>query len=202
MALFFFNRHSHLQRSCNSSPGILADIQLSSPDIFFMKNRKMQIVRIAAENFLYRIVKIMPDDDFDLLEFGDALLREASVGGMPVSGALQLHYRFNRPVGQADEVHLALPVRAFAEDYDGLFHLKRTESFCCITDVVHCNIGAFTERWRKLERCASMLRLERGESYREILASTEEQNSGFRILQLEVRDSTQQRSTSAHFKEG
>src|SRR5690606_35912744 len=157
MALFFFNRHSHLQRSCNSSPGILADIQLSSPDIFFMKNRKMQIVRIAAENFLYRIVKIMPDDDFDLLEFGDALLREASVGGMPVSGALQLHYRFNRPVGQADEVHLALPVRAFAEDYDGLFHLKRTESFCCITDVVHGNIGAFTERWRKLERCASML---------------------------------------------
>ncbi len=147
----------------------------------------MEIVRIAAGNFLYHVVGVMPFDESGLLDFGDALLREAYISGMPVSGALQLHYRFNQPVGKPDELHIALPVRSFAHDYDGLFHLKRTDAFCCITDVVHGNASGFDERWQKLERCAGMLHLESGNGYREILASTEYgQNSGLRILQLEV----------------
>ncbi len=147
----------------------------------------MQIVRVEEGNFLYQSATIMRDDVAVLSEYGDALIREAAANRMSVSGALQLHYRINQRMSLPVEVHLALPVASFVDDYDGLFHLKRTDAFFCIADVIHASPGLFADRWRKLERAVSILHLERGWGYREILASTEgERYSGFRILQLEV----------------
>lgn len=92
----------------------------------------MQIIRTAPINFLYFYEETTINELKRFLPVGQELIREAVRIGVPLTGPVHWHYYgFTGAPDQVFLLEVCLPIGEIPVDYDGKFHLKRTEAFEC-----------------------------------------------------------------------
>ncbi|MBA4055982.1 MAG: hypothetical protein C0490_14805 [Marivirga sp.] len=96
----------------------------------------MQIKQVKPINFLFFRTETTIQDLGNFLTVGQELFRAAVQHNLTITGPVHWHYfdftgHENRPF----TLEIALPVSDFPQEYDGKFHLKRTEPFKCVSTV-------------------------------------------------------------------
>ncbi len=96
----------------------------------------MQIKQVKPINFLFFRTQTRVQELGTFLQVGQELLKEAVQYNLFVTGPVHWHYfDFTGDENQPFTLEIALPVADFPQEYDGRFHLKRTEPFACATAV-------------------------------------------------------------------
>jgi len=95
----------------------------------------MQITENLPINFLYHRAETTLDGLEKFLPHGQQLLSEAVKYHFPVTGSVHWHYYgFDGSQKTSFTLEVCVPIGAIPEDYDGPFHLKRTENFPCVVE--------------------------------------------------------------------
>jgi effector-binding domain-containing protein len=96
----------------------------------------MKVKEVKPANFLYFRTRTTLDQLAGLVPKGQEIYKEAVINNLPVTGPLHWHYyNFHGNPAEAFDLEIALPVGVFPGDYDGKFHIKRTQPFRCVTEV-------------------------------------------------------------------
>jgi effector-binding domain-containing protein len=94
-------------------------------------------------NFLFHRAETKVSELANFLPVAKELFKEVVRLNLHVSGTVHWHYTgFTGDESQTFTLEVALPVDKIPTDYDGLFHLKRSDKFKC---VVLTHEGAWTE---------------------------------------------------------
>jgi effector-binding domain-containing protein len=111
----------------------------------------MMVKEIKPINFLFFRTRASIDKLDQFVPVGQQLFAEAVKHHLPVSGALQWHYYnfLGDPMQQFD-FEIALPVAALPEEYDGEFHIKRTSSFRCLSEIHEGNWLALPYTYKRM----------------------------------------------------
>lgn len=96
----------------------------------------MQIKQVQPINFLFFRTETKVQDLAKYLTVGQELFKAAVQYNLTITGPVHWHYfDFTGDDSKPFNLEIALPVAHFPEDYDGKFHLKRTEPFKCVSTV-------------------------------------------------------------------
>lgn len=96
----------------------------------------MQIKQVKPINFLFFSTETKIQDLVNLLPVGQELFKEAVKHNLSITGPIHWHYfDFTGDESKPFTLEIALPVSDFPVEYDGKFHLKRTEPFKCASAV-------------------------------------------------------------------
>ena len=117
----------------------------------------MKIKEVRPINFLFFRTEASLEELKDHIPVGQRLYKEAVTNNFWITGPVQWHYyNFQVNLNTRFELEVALPVRDLPADYDGEFHIKRTEGFKCVsamhdgtwTDLasVYDNISKFVQQ--------------------------------------------------------
>lgn len=94
----------------------------------------MQIKLIKPINFLFFRTDTTLSELASFLPVGQQLFTEAVNQGLAITGPIHWHYLgFLGDATKQFTLEIALPVSALPQDYDGKFHVKRTEPFKCVS---------------------------------------------------------------------
>lgn len=95
----------------------------------------MKIHEVKPINFLFFRTRTTVDQLAQFIPVGQQLYREAVQHNLAVTGPVHWHYHeFTNPAAPFD-LEVALPIAALPKEYDGPFHVKRTENFRCVTTI-------------------------------------------------------------------
>jgi effector-binding domain-containing protein len=96
----------------------------------------MQIKQVKPINFLFFRTETTVQDLGNFLTVAQELFKTAVEYNLMITGAVHWHYfDFTGNEHKPFTLEIALPVSDFPEEYDGKFHLKRTEPFKCVSTV-------------------------------------------------------------------
>lgn len=96
----------------------------------------MDFKEVKPINFLYFRAQTTLDQLQEFIPVGQRLYKEAALHDLPVTGSLQWHYfNFHGNPAEPFDLEVALPVGTIPGEYDGEFHIKRTQPFRCISKV-------------------------------------------------------------------
>lgn len=94
----------------------------------------MDIQHIQPISFLYFRTETTVQELASFLPVGQELFREAVLHRLTITGPIHWHYTdFAGDITQPFTLEVALPIGSIPDDYDGKFHLKRTQPFRCLT---------------------------------------------------------------------
>lgn len=97
----------------------------------------MKIKEVKPINFLFFRTFTTIHQLQDHVPVGQQLYKEAVSNNLWITGPVQWHYyNFEGDPNKQFEFEVALPVGDLPADYDGEFHIKRTDGFKCVS-VVH-----------------------------------------------------------------
>lgn len=94
----------------------------------------MQLKEVKPANFLFYRTEARIQELKDLIPVSQQLYREAVACKLSIVGPIHWHYHgFTGHADQSFWLEISLPVAQVPPDYDGLFHVKRTEPFRCVS---------------------------------------------------------------------
>jgi len=96
----------------------------------------MKIKEIAPANFLLFRTEATVNELEKFIPIGQQLFAEAVKNKMLISGPVHWHYENFTDVTKPFTLEIALPVGSIPDEYDGVFHVKRTEPYKCVS-VIH-----------------------------------------------------------------
>jgi effector-binding domain-containing protein len=95
----------------------------------------MQIIKTAPISFIYFQEETTVGSLKKFLPVGQELFREATRANIPVTGPVHWHYHgFTIDPAKRFVLEVCLPVGEIPAEYDGVFNLKRTDSFPCVCE--------------------------------------------------------------------
>jgi effector-binding domain-containing protein len=93
----------------------------------------MQVKEVKPINFLYFRTEAKVSELQNFLPVGQELFKEAVQRGLFVTGPVHWHYEnFNGDESKPFTLQIAIPVAELPSNYNGKFHVKRTEPFKCV----------------------------------------------------------------------
>ena len=111
----------------------------------------MQIKEVKPVNFLFFRTETKVTELGNFLPVAKDLFKEAVKLDLWVTGPVHWHYYgFAGDEKKPFTLEIALPVATLPEQYDGKFHLKRTEPFRCVSDVHEGNWFEIPNTYRKI----------------------------------------------------
>jgi effector-binding domain-containing protein len=147
----------------------------------------MKIKEVRPINFLFFRTRTTVDQLEKFIPVGQQLFREAVDNSLPITGALQWHYHnFNIDPGIPFDFEIALPVGAIPEEYDGEFHVKRTEAFKCICTEHEGDWLAIPQTYCEILKFASEHNLSLNSSSREIYTNVDLQDPSANITEIQL----------------
>jgi effector-binding domain-containing protein len=103
----------------------------------------MEIKEVKPINFLFFRARSTVDNLVEFLPVGQRLFAEAVKMQLPITGPVHWHYHgFVGNPNEPFDLEVALPVGGLPSEYDGTFHIKRTQTFKC---VVASHEGAWSQ---------------------------------------------------------
>jgi effector-binding domain-containing protein len=107
------------------------------------EKQRMEIVDIKPINFLCHRATTTLKELAKFTAVTQELFAEAVELGLPITGAVHWHYFGLTDMAAPFTLEVSLPVGKIAEEYDGKFHFKRTESYKAV-------ISTHRGPWEKL----------------------------------------------------
>jgi effector-binding domain-containing protein len=96
----------------------------------------MQITEILPANFLYHREETKITDLEKFLPYGQELFAESVRHQFPITGPVHWHYyNFNGEPANSFFLDVCLPIGMIPAEYDGKFHIKRTEAFVSLYEI-------------------------------------------------------------------
>jgi effector-binding domain-containing protein len=96
----------------------------------------MQITETLPVNFLYQREETTITDLEKFLPYGQQLFSESVRCQFPITGPVHWHYyNFNGDPEKSFFLEVCLPIGIIPAEYDGNFHVKRTEVFACVSEI-------------------------------------------------------------------
>lgn len=115
----------------------------------------MDVKEVKPINFLYFRSRATLDELEKFIPVGQQLYKEAVINALPVTGPLQWHYfNFYGNPAEPFELEVALPVSTFPGEYDGEFHIKRTQAFRCISKIHYGDWNSISRTYGELVKYA------------------------------------------------
>jgi effector-binding domain-containing protein len=96
----------------------------------------MQIKQVKPINFLFFRTETKVNELSNFLGIAKDLFKEAILQDLTITGPVHWHYfDFSGDDNKLFTLEIALPISNFPQEYDGKFHLKRSEPFKCVSAV-------------------------------------------------------------------
>lgn len=94
----------------------------------------MDIREIKPINFLFFRTETTVGELSNFLSIGQALFKEAVAHNLLITGPVHWHYfGFTGDAAKSFTLEIALPVSGAVQEYNGPFHVKRSDPFRCVS---------------------------------------------------------------------
>jgi effector-binding domain-containing protein len=111
----------------------------------------MTIKLVKPINFLFYRTCTTASELEQYLPIGQKILKEAVANDLPVTGPVHWHYHnFHGNAKAPFDLEVAVPLGVPPSDYDGEFHIKRTQEFKCISSIHEGDWMAMPQTYQKL----------------------------------------------------
>jgi hypothetical protein len=138
----------------------------------------MQITEILPVNFLYHREETRIKDLEKFLPYGQQLFSESVRCEFPVTGPVHWHYyNFNGDPEKSFFLEVCLPIGIVPVDYDGKFHVKRTETFLCVWENHSGSWTSIPDTYRNMSAFISQKGLKPTGNNREVYVNVDFNNS-------------------------
>lgn len=96
----------------------------------------MNIKEIKPISFFFFRTETTLNELANFLMVGQDLIKEAVANKLIITGPIHWHYvGFEGDATKPFTLEIALPIAEVPQEYDGRFHVKRTETFKCVTSI-------------------------------------------------------------------
>jgi len=129
----------------------------------------MTVKLVKPINFLFYRTCTTVQELEQYLPIGQKILKEAVANGLPVTGPVHWHYyNFKGDADAPFDLEVAIPLGVLPADYDGEFHIKRTQDFRSISAIHEGDWLALPQTYEKLMAYAATKQLKINGNNREI----------------------------------
>lgn len=147
----------------------------------------MTIKLVKSVNFLFYRASTTVLELAQFLPLGQRLFREAVANDLPITGPVHWHYyNFNGDPKTSFDLEVALPLGVLPTDYDGEFHIKRTQDFKCISAIHEGDWLALPETYGKLFQYAAANRLNVTSNNREIYINVDFEDASANVTEVQL----------------
>jgi effector-binding domain-containing protein len=154
---YFEKRHGVLTYRCHT---VILDLN--------KKTNIMEIKEVKPTNFLFYRTRATINELTKFIPVGQQLYKEAVSNNLPITGPVQWHYYNFVSPSEPFDLEVALPVGNLPAEYDGHFHLKRTDGFKCIAALHEGSWYSIPETYNKIMQYAGQNNLKTGTTAREV----------------------------------
>jgi effector-binding domain-containing protein len=147
----------------------------------------MKIKEVKPINFLFYRTRTTVTSLVDFIPVGQKLYKEAVKNELKITGPVHWHYyNFNGDLSKPFDLEIALPVAQLPREYDGEFHIKRTEPYRCISAHHEGNWFQIPDTYAKIMNFANEKTLAVSSSSREIYINIDENDQSANVTEIQM----------------
>jgi effector-binding domain-containing protein len=147
----------------------------------------MQIKDVKPGNFLFFRTETTVAELVNYLPVAQSLYEEAVRQKLRIDGAVHWHYiGFSGDLSAPFTLEVCIPVESIPEGYDGQFHVKRTESFRCVSLIHEGSWFQIPDSYGKLIRHATENNLVPAGNNREIYIHVDLQEAEANVTEIQL----------------
>ena len=151
------------------------------------KQQNMDIKEVKPINVLYLRSRATLDQLDKFIPAGQRIYKEAVMNNLPITGPLQWHYfNFYGNPAEPFDLEVALPVAVLPAEYDGEFHVKRTQLFKCLSTMHYGDWNSITSTYGAMMKYAGSNGLKLSSHSREIYNHVDFEDPSANVTEIQL----------------
>jgi effector-binding domain-containing protein len=150
------------------------------------EKKVMRVKEVLPINFLFFRTETNVSALVNFLPVGQKLFKEAVRHNLQVSGPVHWHYHNFISLEQDFILEIALPIIKVPENYDGDFHVKRTETFRCVSEIHAGGWTQIPETYGRIFKFISEQNFSPANSNREIYINVDMMNDAGNETEIQI----------------
>lgn len=147
----------------------------------------MQIKDVRPANFLFFRTETTVSELVNHLPVAQSLYEEAVDQKLRINGAVHWHYLgFTGDLSAKFTLEICIPIDRIPADYDGNFHVKRTEPFRCISLIHEGSWYQIPESYGKIMQYAGEHSLVPAGNNREVYVHVDLQDADANVTEIQL----------------